>query len=88
MLHVPVLLEESLDFLLHDLSGAYLDLTFGRGRPISKLIQILNTQFPKLKIHYKTRDKFMPIRGTLSTKKAKKILGFKSNFPLEIGYLK
>ena len=64
------------------------NLTFGRGRPISKLIQILSTQFPKLKIHYKTRDKFMPIRGTLSIKKAKKILGFKSNFPLEIGYLK
>ena len=28
MLHVPVLLEESLDFLLNDLSGTYLDLTF------------------------------------------------------------
>ena len=31
MLHVPVLLEESIDFLLNDLSGSYLDLTFGRG---------------------------------------------------------
>jgi 16S rRNA (cytosine1402-N4)-methyltransferase len=31
MLHIPVLLEESLDFLLNDLSGTYLDLTFGRG---------------------------------------------------------
>ena len=39
MLHVPVLLEESLDFLLHDLSGTYLDLTFGR---VSHSQEILN----------------------------------------------
>ena len=31
MHHIPVLLEESLDLLLNDLSGNYLDLTFGRG---------------------------------------------------------
>ena len=64
------------------------NLTYGRGRPISKLVEILSSEFPNLKIHYSGRDKFMPIRGTLSIKKAEKILGFKSNYPLEIGYLK
>ena len=31
MLHFPVLLEESIDFLIHDKNGLYIDGTFGRG---------------------------------------------------------
>jgi len=53
MLHVPVLLEESLDFLLHDLSGTYLDLTFGRG---SHSQEILNRISPKGSLHAVDRD--------------------------------
>ena len=37
MLHFPVLLEESVDFLINDLDGHYVDCTFGRGGH-SKLI--------------------------------------------------
>ena len=53
MLHVPVLLEESLDFLLHDLSGTYLDLTFGRG---SHSQEILNRISPQGSLHAVDRD--------------------------------
>jgi 16S rRNA (cytosine1402-N4)-methyltransferase len=53
MFHVPVLLEESLDFLLHDLSGAYLDLTFGRG---SHSQEILNRITSKGTLHAVDRD--------------------------------
>ena len=53
MLHVPVLLEESLDFLLHDLSGAYLDLTFGRG---SHSQEILNRISPRGSLDAVDRD--------------------------------
>ena len=42
MLHVPVLLEESLDFLLHNLSGSYLDLTFGRGSHSQEILKRLS----------------------------------------------
>ena len=42
MLHVPVLLEESLNFLLNDLSGAYLDLTFGRGSHSQEILKRLS----------------------------------------------
>ena len=42
MLHVPVLLEESLDFLLHNLSGSYLDLTFGPGSHSQEIFQRLS----------------------------------------------
>ncbi len=31
MLHFPVLLEESVDFLINDINGHYIDCTFGRG---------------------------------------------------------
>tara|TARA_B100001175_G_scaffold311678_1_gene316455 strand:+ start:1733 stop:2626 length:894 start_codon:yes stop_codon:yes gene_type:complete len=31
MLHFPVLLEESVDFLVNDINGHYIDCTFGRG---------------------------------------------------------
>ena len=53
MLHVPVLLEESLDFLLHDLSGTYLDLTFGRG---SHSQEILNRILPQGSLDAVDRD--------------------------------
>jgi len=42
MLHVPVLLEESLNFLLNDLSGTYLDLTFGRGSHSQEILKRLS----------------------------------------------
>ena len=53
MLHVPVLLEESLGFLLHDLSGTYLDLTFGRG---SHSQEILNRILPQGLLYAVDRD--------------------------------
>lgn len=53
MLHVPVLLEESIDFLLNDLSGIYLDLTFGRG---SHSQAILNKLSPTGSLHAVDRD--------------------------------
>ncbi len=54
MLHVPVLLEESLDFLISDLSGTYLDLTFGRG---SHSREILNRISPQGLLNAVDRDK-------------------------------
>jgi 16S rRNA (cytosine1402-N4)-methyltransferase len=53
MLHVPVLLEESIDFMLHNLSGTYLDLTFGRG---SHSQEILNRLNPKGRLYAVDRD--------------------------------
>ncbi len=42
MQHIPVLLEEAIDLLLHDLSGTYLDGTFGRGGHSKKILELLN----------------------------------------------
>ena len=47
------------------------------------MLKILKDHFPSIKIQFKKRDKLMPKRGTLSTQKAKKLLKYKSNWPLE-----
>lgn len=64
------------------------NITFGNSRKISEMLKILKDHFPSIKIQFKKRDKLMPKRGTLSTQKAKKLLKYKSNWPLEKGYPK
>lgn len=50
------------------------------------MIDILKKFFPKLKVKKVDRDNFMPFRGTLSMKKAKSLLNFRSSWKLEKGY--
>jgi len=64
------------------------NLTYGSAKKISELIDILKSEFPKTKINFKEREKFMPERGTLSIKKAKDLLGYEPKNPIEIGYIK
>ena len=63
------------------------NITYGNSRSIKELIDILKNDFPKLKIVKKPRDKLMPIRGTLSGEKAKKLLEYNPEWPLEKGYV-
>ena len=42
MLHSPVLLEESIDFLITNLSGKYIDATFGRGGHSRKILDSIS----------------------------------------------
>jgi nucleoside-diphosphate-sugar epimerase len=64
------------------------NLTYGEGREINEMINILKEFFPKLKVKKVDRDNLMPYRGTLSMNKAKSLLSFKSNWKLEKGYKK
>ena len=59
-----------------------------KSRSINSLLEILKKEFKEVKVSYEKRDKLMPIRGTLSTKKAVKLIGYKSQWPIETGYLK
>ena len=91
--------EEKLDFTyINDLcQGIYLsiinknainntfNITFGQGRKINDLVKILSKKF-KTKVKYKNKEKFTPKRGTLNISKAKKLLGYKPQYPIEIGY--
>ena len=42
MLHFPVLLEESIDFLIHDINGYYIDCTFGRGGHSKQILKMIS----------------------------------------------
>ena len=43
MLHFPVLLEESIDFLINDQDGSYIDCTFGRGGHSTEILNRIST---------------------------------------------
>ena len=64
------------------------NLTYGQGRTLRELSEILKKEFPNVKINYRPRDKFMPERGSLDITHAKNILNYKPSYPIEIGYLK
>ena len=94
--------EEKLDFTYIDdlISGISLccnnknainqtfNLTYGKSKKINELIEILKLEFPKVKISYKERERFMPERGTLDISKAKKLIGYNPINPIEKGYIK
>ena len=45
----------------------------------------MQKNYPTVEISYQSRDSLMPKRGTLSIKKASKLIGYEPKFPLEKG---
>ncbi len=64
------------------------NITYGKGRKLNELANIILDSFPNSKLVYKKRDNLMPIRGTLSIEKAKNKLGFEPKFNIEKGLSK
>jgi nucleoside-diphosphate-sugar epimerase len=62
------------------------NITYGNARKIIELTEIMKEYFNNLSIIKIERDKLMPERGTLDNSKAKELINFSPNFPLEIGY--
>jgi nucleoside-diphosphate-sugar epimerase len=50
------------------------------------MVAILREHFSDLRVKYTPRDKLMPSRGTLSMEKAKRLLGFEPQYPVEKGF--
>lgn len=63
------------------------NITYGEGRSILEMIEILKKEFPNLIIKHSERDKLVPKRGTLSVEKARKMIGYEAQYNLEKGYL-
>ena len=63
------------------------NLTFGEGRKVNDMVQILKSEFPELEINYLPKDKLMPDRGTLSVQKAIDMIGYKPEYPIDKGYI-
>src|SRR5262249_47855641 len=49
---------------------------------------LLRSHFPGIGVKYTPRDKFVPSRGTLSMEKARRLLGFEPQYPVEKGFPK
>ncbi|HRY28811.1 MAG TPA: NAD(P)-dependent oxidoreductase [Elusimicrobiota bacterium] len=64
------------------------NVTYGQSRSINELAGIVTQHFPGSKIENVARDKLMPFRGTLSIKKAQKLLGYAPQNPIEVGFSK
>jgi nucleoside-diphosphate-sugar epimerase len=62
------------------------NLTYGKGRSISDLADIVKKNFPKVEINYNPKDNLTPDRGTLSILKAQKMIGYEPCYPIEVGY--
>ena len=61
------------------------NLTFGSSRSVLDLANIIQQEFPQVKIEHIERDKLMPFRGTLSVDKAVDLLGYDPKFPIDLG---
>lgn len=64
------------------------NLTYGGSRSIQELLAIVKQHFPEVKVESIERDKLMPVRGTLSVRKAKELLGYEPQNPIEVGFPK
>lgn len=62
------------------------NITFGNARTIADLAAIVKSVVPDAILEERPRAVDKPIRGTLSTKRAETILGFKPEWKLEDGY--
>ena len=54
---------------------------------MADMAKIIKGQFPNLLIKYQPKDSLTPDRGTLSVEKAKKLIGYNPQFPLDKGYV-
>lgn len=64
------------------------NLTYGESRSTSEMVAILKGHFPDIRVKYLPKDTLIPDRGTLSVEKARKMIGYNPEFPLERGFVK
>jgi len=62
------------------------NITYGEGRKIIDLVDILKKHFGKINLVKKERNKLMPKRGTLLGDKARDLIGYKPLWSLDKGY--
>ena len=68
--------------------GEIFNITYGEARSIGQMASILKEHFPSTNIKYLPKDNLMPDRGTLSVDKARKLIGYEPQYPLEKGFVK
>ncbi len=64
------------------------NLTYGESRAIKDLLEMVKEAFPSVSVEYVERDHLMPVRGTLCVDKARRLLGYQPENPVEVGFPK
>jgi len=64
------------------------NLTYGGARSLKEMIEIVRSELPDIVVECKPRDQLMPERGTLSIEKARLLLGYRPQWPLEQGFVR
>lgn len=62
------------------------NITYGNSKKISDLINVIKKNFNGINVVKRDREAFMPERGALDISKAKELLNYSPNFPLDKGY--
>lgn len=63
------------------------NITYGQGRTIHDVVDVIRQEFPDVALRYEPADKLMPERGTLSVQKARDLIGYAPEWPIEQGLL-
>ena len=66
--------------------GQIFNVTFGKGRTLNDVAQIVQEAFPGNPVRHETREALVPERGTLDVSKARDLLGYEPGFPIELGF--
>jgi nucleoside-diphosphate-sugar epimerase len=61
------------------------NITYGKSHTLLQFVQCLQRHFPDLRYEITERDEFRPRRGTLSTEKARELLGYFAEYSLQRG---
>ena len=64
------------------------NITYGQSRTLRDMAEIIKEHFPKVKIQYLPKDTLIPERGTLCVDKARRMIGYNPQYPLEKGFAK
>jgi len=64
------------------------NMTYGKSSTIQSLVNIVQEYFPHVQVESVQRDGLMPFRGTLSVKKAQRLLGYAPKNSIEVGFPK
>lgn len=64
------------------------NLTYGGARTIEQMAELVKQHFPGVSVIHNPRDSLMPERGTLCIDKARDLLGYEPEWPLEKGFLR
>jgi nucleoside-diphosphate-sugar epimerase len=62
------------------------NLTYGGSRSIAEMLEIVKSRFPDITVEHQESDRLVPERGTLSIDKARELIGYDPEFPLERGF--